>query len=178
MRSWVITVGLIVIIALAIAAVSGSFSGSSSSKSVGRALVAPAPKRAVTATLSFTPTKHARGAFGTLTVQPASRGRLKLTIKLSVPRRTYGVALWSNRGKWTGLYAGYRGQNIQVLKMTATRLFSRPLLVVGQELVRHRVVRKTVGGQVVRLRKASVSYRHLLRLRTGKILNTILAPAD
>jgi hypothetical protein len=131
----------------------------------------------VTATLPLLATNRAHGARGTVTVQMMPRSRFKLTVKLSVPQKSYGIALWSNRNKYSGLYTGYRGDNNQTLVVGASRLMHYRWLAVGQTVVTTRIRHVRVGGRVVRQTKQSVANRHLLRLSNGRLLSALLAQA-
>ena len=183
MRSWIVTVGIIAVVVVIVALASGASSdpesrttGDTAATTAASSPTRPTPTPIV-ATVPFRPTKHAPRAQGQLAVQSGGGSKLKLTITLSVPRRTYGVALWSGKKHWKGLYAGYRGQNTQVLKIRPKRLFSARALVVGQQIVRHRATRERIAGRLFRVRRQTVRQRHLLRLPTGRILNELLATA-
>ena len=174
--SWSLTLALIAVIAVVIAVVSSCGSSSGGSKTtvtttVVRSNAAPQQSQPVAAVVSFAPTKLALGAQGTVTISRAGKSELSLVITVSVPQYpTYGIALWTDDRHWQGLYTGARGTNTQTLVLGATTLLRYRFLEVGQEIVRGQVRRG-----LIRVDSSSITYRNLLRVSTGELLNQLLA---
>ena len=97
---------------------------------------------------------------------------LRLTITLFVPHYpTYGIALWSDKQHWQGLYTGAQGTNTQTMAVN-TLIFARyPLLEVGLQIVHGRVI----GHRLIRVDSKSVRYDDLLQVSTAELLNSLLA---
>jgi hypothetical protein len=134
-------------------------------------------KAPITATLPLLPTSRADGAQGTVSVQMVPGARFRLTVNLIVPQKSYGVALWSNRHKYRGLYTGYRGRNSQTLIVGASRVLQYRWLAVGQTVITTRIRRVRVGGVVRRSVRQSVANHHLLRISTERVLGALLQQA-
>ncbi len=158
-RAWIATVA---VIAFAVFVLTGGFSGEDTSKPAS-ARTQQVPR---TATLPFAAQQRAQGAQGTVTIQSIKAEgspRFKLTIKVSVPKVRYGVWLWSSKRKWSALYAGYPGTNVQTMTISARRLIRYRWLNVGQQVVHIR-----------RGRTVYKDYRHMLRVATPDLLSGLL----
>jgi hypothetical protein len=176
MSSGVAAVATIVAAVAIIALVSGGGSDSTvrtvtTTVTAAAAPPAPQPKPPVKTLPLWSPQKS-KGVYGTVSVQRAgsSRERLKLVVRVLVLKGHYGVVLWSNPHHQRHLYEGYPGgENTQTLFMTRDELRGFRWLDVGQQLVKVRVARGP-NGKVLGIRKRRASVKHLLRVRTSKLL--------
>lgn len=158
-RAWIATVA---VVAVAVFVLTGGFSGGDTPKPA----TARTPSMPRTATLPLVAQRRAEGAQGTVTIQSVKtegHPRFRLTIKVEVPKQRYGVWLWSSRRKWSALYAGYPGTNVQTMTISARRLIRYRWLNVGQQVVHIR-----------RGRMVYKAYRHMLRVATPDLLNALL----
>lgn len=169
--SWAFSVGAVAAAVASIALVSScdSDSGSRQPQTPKRA---PQAKRAVT--LKLAQLKHAQGAFGSVTVRRSGAARLGVTIDVAVPRARAGVALWSSRRHWKGLYAVYPGRNTQTASFTPAPFLSYRWLVVAQQVITQRVVKRRIGRRVFRVRQQSVKRRMMLRIPTAELANALV----
>jgi hypothetical protein len=173
--SWALAAVTIAVIAVVVAFVSSCGSGSTRTTTVTttvKSSAAPHQTSPPTAVVAFEATKLADGASGTVAISPAGKSELRLMITLAVPHySSYGIALWSDRNHWQGLYTGARGTNTQTLVLGAQTLLRYRLLDIGQQIVRGRVA----GRGLIRLDSKSVVYHHLLYVSTSELLNRLLA---
>jgi hypothetical protein len=147
-----------------------SHKDSAASRTSHAALVAQS--RPAKATLAFAATHFAHGARGTVTVAPAGKAHLSLTIALAVPHySSYGIALWSDKHHWQGLYTGAQGTNVQQLTISPQTLLRYRDLEVGLQVVHGQVL----GHRLIRLDSRSIHYRDLLHVSTSELLNSLLA---
>lgn len=170
-RSWIITAITIGMTALIVAVVTSCGSGATRTRTVTVTTVA-SPSGPPTATLNFTPTRLADGAHGTVTATPSGKSDVRLTIDVTVPKyQTYGIALWSDRQHWTGLYTAAQGTNTQIMAVRLATLVGYKQLEVGYRVIRARISRR----HGIRIDRRSVQYHDLMYVSTGELLNKLLA---
>jgi len=171
-RGWFLTAVTIIVIAVIIAVVTSCGSGSTRTRTV----IVPAARSSTqdppSATLNFTPTSLADAAHGTVTATPSGKTDILLTITVTVPNTpNYGIALWSDKDHWVGLYTGAKGTNSQTMAINPETLVRYKLLEVGLQIVHGRVI----GHGLLRVDSKSVRYEDLLQVSTGELLNSLLA---
>src|SRR6202007_1556736 len=128
-RSWFLTVVMIGVIAVIIAVVASCGSGSTWTRTVTVPAARSSTQDPPTATLNFTPTQLADGAHGTVTATPSGKPDILLTMSVRVPNTpTYGIALWSDKNHWMGLYTGAKGTNSQTMAINPETLVRYKLL--------------------------------------------------
>jgi hypothetical protein len=170
--SWIISGITIGVIALIVAVVTSCGSGAPRTRTVTIKTAGAIASGPPTATLNFTPTHLANGAHGTVTATPSGKSDIRLTITVTVPKYpTYGMALWSDKHHWTGLYTGAQGTNSQTMAVSPRTLVGYKLLEVGFQVIRGRVSRH----HGIRLDRRSVHYHDLMYISTAELLNKLLA---
>jgi hypothetical protein len=154
-------------ITLIIAVVTSCGSGAPRTHTVTITTVGASAQDPPAATLNFTPTHLANGARGTVTATPSGKSDIRLTINVTVPKYpTYGIALWSNKHHWVGLYTAVQGTNSQTMAVKPETLVGYKLLEVGFRVIRGRISRH----HGIRIDRRSVHYHDLMYVSTGELL--------